>query len=79
MINKFKIYIILFFSFIFTAISFSQITYANNIIAFQSTYESETVPQSSKIVWKYKVINGVLYKRKYNTTKKEWIGGWIKA
>lgn len=51
--------------------------------AIQSTASgqnpSEILPASSEIVWKYKFINGVLYKRKYNATKKEWIGDWIKV
>lgn len=34
---------------------------------------------SDEIVWKYKWINGVLYKRQYNRTQKKWIGSWVKA
>lgn len=29
--------------------------------------------------WKYKTVNGVLYKRKYNVTLQQWAGDWIKA
>ena len=28
-------------------------------------------------VWKYKVVNGNLYKRKYNRVTGEWVGKWI--
>lgn len=31
------------------------------------------------IQWRYKIKDGVLYKRKYNVTKKKWIGKWVKA
>lgn len=35
--------------------------------------------RGDKIEWRYKTVNGVLYKRKYNVTKKKWIGKWVKA
>ena len=35
--------------------------------------------RDDKIEWRYKTVNGVLYKRKYNVTKKKWIGKWVKA
>ena len=31
------------------------------------------------IVWKYKYVNGKLYKRKNNQTTQKWIGSWIPA
>ncbi len=40
---------------------------------------SLTAPQSDNIQWKYKMINGVLYKRQYNYTTNKWIGSWVKA
>lgn len=36
-------------------------------------------PYSDNIQWRYKSINGVLYKRLYNYTRKQWIGEWIKC
>ena len=30
-------------------------------------------------VWKYKVINGNLYKRKYNRVTGEWVGKWTRV
>lgn len=42
--------------------------------------ENDTVICSGDIiVWKYKNINGKLYKRKYNQTTQKWIGNWIPA
>lgn len=40
---------------------------------------SEITPFSADIGWKFKTINGVLYKRLYNYTTREWIGDWIKV
>lgn len=45
----------------------------------KTTATSEVTPFASDIGWKYKVINGVLYKRQYDFTRKQWIGNWIKA
>lgn len=28
------------------------------------------------IEWRYKTVNGVLYKRKFNYSKNKWIGSW---
>ena len=39
--------------------------------------EDSSVYRVDLIVWKYKTINGKLYKRKYNQTTKKWIGNWI--
>lgn len=33
-------------------------------------------PLSDIIEWRYKVMNGKLYKRQYNCTKDHWIGTW---
>lgn len=41
--------------------------------------EDSSVYSSDVIVWKYKTMNGKLYKRKYNQTTKKWIGNWIPA
>lgn len=35
--------------------------------------------KASRIVWKYKVENGILWKRKYNVDMERWIGDWIRA
>lgn len=39
------------------------------------TQEIETF--SDILEWRYKVINGKIYKRLYNLTDHEWIGDWI--
>lgn len=41
--------------------------------------ESAISPYNTDIRWKYKVMNGVLYKRQYNYTTNKWIGDWVKA
>lgn len=41
--------------------------------------EDSSVYSGDVIVWKYKTMNGKLYKRKYNQTTKKWIGNWIPA
>jgi hypothetical protein len=35
--------------------------------------------RSSDVGWKYKSVNGILYKRKYDYTLKKWIGKWIRV
>ncbi len=34
-------------------------------------------PKATATVWKYKVINGILYKRLYDNINNCWIGDWI--
>lgn len=29
--------------------------------------------------WRYKIVNGVLYKRLFNATTGQWIGDWIRC
>ena len=55
---------------------------AQNTTSKPSTVISEedsSVYSGDVIVWKYKTMNGKLYKRKYNQTTKKWIGKWIQA
>lgn len=42
---------------------------------------SQDIPLSRAhvIQWRYKIVRGVLYKRQYNTTKREWVGSWIRC
>lgn len=35
--------------------------------------------RASDIGWRYKSVNGVLYKRKYDYTLRKWIGKWIRV
>jgi hypothetical protein len=43
----------------------------------------ETPPEISLraaiIEWRYKIIDGWLYKRQYNYSTSEWVGNWIKC
>lgn len=41
--------------------------------------EEAIMPLADVIVWKYKIVDGVMYKRQYNQTKKCWVGNWIKC
>lgn len=42
--------------------------------------ETETVmPMADTLVWKYKIENGVMYKRLYNQSTKQWVGNWIRC
>lgn len=42
--------------------------------------EETITPYADTIVWKYQVIDGVLYKRRWNQTKGVWVDPyWIKA
>lgn len=36
-------------------------------------------PRADIIEWRYKVVNGKLYKRLFNYSKNQWIGDWILA
>lgn len=38
------------------------------------------MPQTDSIVWKYRILNGVLQKRRWNSTKGVWVDpAWINA
>ena len=41
---------------------------------------SESImPLADILEWRYKIENGVTYKRLYNRTDKCWVGGWIRC
>ena len=46
--------------------------------ASADTAPPEISPASHDIIWRYRTVNGVLYRRKYNQTTGQWIGKWIK-
>lgn len=54
---------------------FSGTTIYANDIGMNET----SITRADYIDWRYKVINGILYKRLYNYSKDEWIGDWILA
>lgn len=41
------------------------------------TQNTVVIRRANAIIWKYKIINGHLWKRKYNVTTQTWIGDWI--
>lgn len=58
-----------------------------NVLASQATSQESLAieqnyaisPRAEIIDWRYKVVNGVLYKRLYNYTRQEWVGKWIRV
>lgn len=44
-----------------------------------TTNDSAIETYADQFVWRYKVINGRLYKRLYNTSTDSWVGNWILA
>ncbi len=48
----------------------------NNFFVSTTT---EISPKANDIVWKFKLVNGVLYKRQYDYTRNQWIGDWIRV
>ncbi len=68
------------FTFIFSSINLPIKVSASSDSKFfinPAETNSEITTCSDTIVWKYKYMNGKYYKRKYNVTKKKWIGSWI--
>ena len=45
--------------------------------ALTMRYDNSIEPQSDALRWIFKVENGKRYKRLYNASTREWIGGWI--
>ena len=54
---------------------FSGTTIYANDIGMNET----NITRADRIEWRYKIIDGVLYKRLYNYSKDEWIGDWVLA
>ena len=48
-------------------------------VTYPRIYSSSSTvsPLSDIIKWRYKSVNGKLYKRLYNYSKGQWIGDWI--
>ena len=40
-------------------------------------YDTPAEPSSYNLRWIYKVEDGKVYKRLYNASTRDWIGGWI--
>ena len=55
-----------------------QTIYAQENVAIVDERENGDIEEYKNVyVWKYKVVNGNLYKRKYNRVTGEWVGKWI--
>lgn len=76
------------FIFLFLLSFISIGVFSGSIVSAQDTVSEPSIAVSEEdssvysgdvIVWKYKTMNGKLYKRKYNKTTKKWIGNWIPA
>lgn len=39
--------------------------------------KNEIQPRADIYEWRYKMVNGKMYKRLYNCTKNVWVGDWI--
>ena len=42
-------------------------------------YTQNLIQKKDVLVWKYKSINGKMYKRLYNKTTGKWVGAWIRV
>ena len=70
--------IVTFYFRLFICVTISS-TIGIDAFAYAPAYEIKTEnysPLSDIIEWRYKTINGKLYKRQYNCTKDRWIGSW---
>lgn len=47
--------------------------------SIQVENQSENSTRAEIIDWRYKIVNGVLYRRLFNYTRNEWIGNWEKV
>ncbi len=52
---------------------------AMNLVSASADVAPVVEYKSAKIRWRYKLKNGVMYKRLYNYTAKKWLGSWVKA
>ena len=50
--------------------------HANEVPEKIATSEEGIAPHSAMIEWRYKDVNGVLYRRLYNYTEECWVGEW---
>lgn len=50
--------------------------HANEVSPKIVSSEEGFAPHSAMIEWRYKDVNGVLYRRLYNYTEQCWVGEW---
>ena len=66
-------------AFSFADDGFDELNDPNEPLEYSFTMETgdpEVNPKSDIIEWRYKIMNGHLYRRKYNYSKHVWIGHW---
>lgn len=72
-------------SFIMMVGTGADIVQASNVHMTDQTLETEKNEKSAKsaraeiVGWRYKTVNGVLYRRLFNYTHNEWVGNWEKV
>lgn len=54
----------------------NMVTYASEGVGMADTANDGIMPHSDIIEWRFKEINGDLYRRLYNYTQECWIGEW---
>ena len=63
-----------------TGITFStQMIYAQEKTITNEEQKGDVEVYKNSYVWKYKIVNGKLYKRKLNEVTGEWVGKWMPA
>ncbi len=51
---------------------------ARDVYAMEKGSE-EIMPLADVLEWRYKMENGVWYRRQFNSTTGKWVGSWIKC
>ncbi len=46
---------------------------------YARTCSDMVMPMADVLVWRYKVVKGITYKRLYNRSTGNWVGDWIKC
>jgi len=80
--NSKKLYLLLITLCTFCSTLFCTETYAKTPAGSDTCFAASSwgiSPLADDIRWRYKIVNGVLYKRQYNSITKEWIVKWVKA
>lgn len=54
----------------------NMVAYASEGTGMENSGDEGIMPHSDIIEWRYKEINGDLYRRQYNYTRQYWIGEW---
>lgn len=74
-----KIKPIIFALLFFTAFGTAGALSVDRPVTVQAAGDSSIQPRADIIEWRYKTVNGVLYRRQYNTTTGKWLGSWTRV